>query len=180
MVSFTFPLHLVPLLLLVQICLCFAAGLASGQCGEGYHLCAPAGASNRQVPGINSGMAKFYFELVETVNPKPAPALAAALPFTGVVKRIVVDNPDPGTLVCFSHGARNDSLTSDCVNKGYGCLGLLGGSFLDTIYHSREDIPDCTHKCRCPQPISQASRRDRALIHQGGQPGTLCCKSNTS
>ena len=63
------------LILFFQLQLCFGdlANLNLRQsCGTGYDVCAPKGASTRDVPEIGPSLARLYLNLLMTVNPQPA------------------------------------------------------------------------------------------------------------
>ncbi|OQV03765.1 hypothetical protein CLAIMM_08768 isoform 1 [Cladophialophora immunda] len=66
-------LSFVPLVVLMHLCLCLCDLNPRQSCGSGYDLCSPDGASTRDVPEIGPGLARLYLNLIQTVNPQPAP-----------------------------------------------------------------------------------------------------------
>ena len=188
MAAFFFSLHLASLLWLISFCTVFANLSPRQSCGQGYRLCSPAGASTRDVPEIGPGLARLYLNLIQTVNPQPAPAhLIKRSEIT--TENSAVNNLDPASLICFSSGKKDAALTAYCTDEGYECLDLAGGSSLDTMYHTGDDIPNCDKNCQCPQPFPQKVRqsahvegsdREDVDIHQErATPGNLCCKSRS-
>ncbi|EXJ67506.1 uncharacterized protein A1O5_09519 [Cladophialophora psammophila CBS 110553] len=73
MVPQSLSLSFVPLLVLMHLCLCLADLNPRQSCSSGYRLCSPDGASTRDVPEIGPGLARLYLNLIQTVNPQPAP-----------------------------------------------------------------------------------------------------------
>jgi hypothetical protein len=171
-------------LCLTSLCTCLADLDRRQSCSQGYYLCAPQGASSRDVPEIGPGLARLYLNLVETVNPQPAPAnllerseLANDGSSTGTL--------EPASLICFSNGKQDIALTSQCSDNGYGCLDLVGDSFLNTMYDTGNAIASCDEHCQCPQPLQYKYspsehfelRNEKNLESRQAQSGSgvLCC-----
>ena len=189
MATITFLLRLLPLLCLATLCSCLADLVPRQSCAGGYFLCSPSGASFRDVPEIGPGLARLYVNLVETVNPQPAPAHLRGRS-EEAPDASLADDLDPATLVCFTKGKKDASLATCCSKKGYGCLDLVGGSFLNTMFHNGDDAPECDKGCQCPQPFPRKSMDAKrlegsvfghgSLVKKQSTPGLLCCKFTSS
>ncbi|OCT49071.1 hypothetical protein CLCR_05023 [Cladophialophora carrionii] len=53
---------------------------------------------------------------------------------------------------CFARGEQDSGLTSHCSDNGYSCLDPMGGTSLDILYHTGDEISECDKNCKCSQP----------------------------
>ncbi|KIW65301.1 hypothetical protein PV04_07572 [Phialophora macrospora] len=60
------------------------------------------------------------------------------------------DSLQPVQFECWSKDKYNDTLTQHCWDHDYGCQELVPGTWLYTLKHWGDEIPACTHGCRCP------------------------------
>ncbi|EXJ73971.1 uncharacterized protein A1O5_02265 [Cladophialophora psammophila CBS 110553] len=64
------------------------------------------------------------------------------------------NNLDLFGMTCWSQGRHNESLTLHCRDGGYSCVPLEHTT-LRTLTHNGADIPECTHSCRCSNPLAR-------------------------
>ncbi|OCT48954.1 hypothetical protein CLCR_04584 [Cladophialophora carrionii] len=69
------------------------------------------------------------------------------------------DSLQPVQFECWSKDKYNDTLTQHCWNNDYGCLELVHDTWLYTLHHWGDEIPECTHSCRCPNLTRRDARR---------------------
>jgi hypothetical protein len=176
--------RLVPLLWLITLCFCFADLNPRQSCGQGYHLCSPAGASFRDIPEVGPGLAKLYLNLIATINPQPAPARVfgrSRIADGG----LTTDGLDSAGLFCFAKGEQDDALTTYCSDNGYWCSDLEGGAFSDAVYYTDDNISACDKNCECAQRLREQPAQSK--VARGVSfptrrvretPVNLCCKSS--
>jgi hypothetical protein len=176
--------RLVPLLWLITLCFCLADLNPRQSCGQGYHLCSPAGASFRDIPEVGPGLAKLYLNLIATINPQPAPARVfgrSQIADGG----LATDGLDSAGLFCFAKGEQDDALTTYCSDNGYWCSDLEGGVFSDAVYYTDDNISACDKNCKCAQRLREHTAQSKVArgvsfpAHRVREtPGNLCCKSS--
>ncbi|KIY03438.1 uncharacterized protein Z520_00129 [Fonsecaea multimorphosa CBS 102226] len=98
MVPSSLPLSFVLLIVFMHLRLCLADLNPRQSCGSGYDLCSPGGASTRDVPEIGPGLARLYLNLIQTVDPQPAPV--HVMPSDSEIAPAHRARQTPGSLCC--------------------------------------------------------------------------------